>query len=178
MRYRATPHTTTQVSPAELFLGRSIRTPLDLIKPDLSGTVRKHQDKQKQYADRGTKERTVRVGDAVFVSSVDRVQGAIGCKWLAGVIVEQKGVKLAVQLQDGRVIWRHLDRVRPRRLTFDASLPPAAAGRWDREGAAAPDGPPPPEPGAAPPGAAPPAPRYNLRPRDTLREPDRLQLDP
>ena len=171
MRYRATPHTTTQVSPAELFLGRSLRTPLDLIKPDLSGKVRKQQDKQKQYADRGTKVRTVRVGDAVFVSSVDRVQGALGCKWLAGVIVEQKGVKLAVQLQDGRVIWRHLDRVRPRRLTFDASVPPAAAGRWDREGAAAPDGPPPPS-------AAPPEPRYNLRPRDTLRGPDRLQLEP
>ena len=114
----------------------------------------------------------MRVGDAVFVSSVDRVQGALGCKWLAGVIVEQKGVKLAVQLQDGRVIWRHLDRVRPRRLTFDASVPPAAAGRWDREGAAAPDGPPP------PPSAAPPEPRYNLRPRDTLRGPDRLQVEP
>ena len=191
LRYRTTPHTTTQVSPAELFLGRSVRTPLDLVRPDLGDRVRKNQEKQKHYADRGSQQRTVCVGDAVFVSCVDRVQGAAGCKWLAGVVVQQQGVKLAVQLQDGRVIWRHLDRVRTRPGIFDADVPPPTVRVPERAAAtaAAAGGPspvsaPPPPPPPVPPRSPPPVPRadaaaapprYNLRPRETLRRPDRLQ---
>ena len=34
LRYRVTPHTTTQLSPAELMMGRKLRTRLDLLRPD------------------------------------------------------------------------------------------------------------------------------------------------
>ena len=38
-RYRITPHSTTQTSPAELLLKRKPRSRLDLLLPDISNTV-------------------------------------------------------------------------------------------------------------------------------------------
>ena len=38
--YRTTPHATTCHSPAELMLGRQLRTRLDLLKPDISKRVK------------------------------------------------------------------------------------------------------------------------------------------
>ena len=35
-KYRVTPHTTTGISPAELLMGRRLRTHLDLLYPDIS----------------------------------------------------------------------------------------------------------------------------------------------
>ena len=212
-RYRVTPHSTTRVCPAELFLGRAVRTPLDLVKPDLENRVMKNQAKQKLYADRGCKERSVRVGEAVYVGSVDRLRGNDGGKWLAGVVVEQHGVKVAIQLQDGSVIWRHVDRVRRRPVVSEADVWPPRGHRSDERATVSPRCTPPARPGGPPPAAAvppgpvvppaaavppdpvaPPAaavppgpvapripgdipdvPRYNLRPRDSLRRPNRLQ---
>ena len=39
LSYRTTPHTTTNTSPSSLFLGRSIRTRLDLIQPNIERCV-------------------------------------------------------------------------------------------------------------------------------------------
>ena len=39
LAYRATPHATTSRSPSELFLGRPVRTRLDLIRPTCSSNV-------------------------------------------------------------------------------------------------------------------------------------------
>ena len=39
LRYRSTPHATTGVSPCSLFLGRTLRTRLDLLKPDVGARV-------------------------------------------------------------------------------------------------------------------------------------------
>ena len=53
--YRTTPHTTTGVTPAELLVGRRLRTHLDLIHPDLmTGTkeTRKTSTGQKQEVSR------------------------------------------------------------------------------------------------------------------------------
>lgn len=44
--YRNTPQSTTGTSPAELLQGRRLRSPLDLVKPDLEGRVMKEQLKQ------------------------------------------------------------------------------------------------------------------------------------
>ena len=35
---RTTPHTTTGVSPAELLMGRKLKTRLDLVRPGFRGT--------------------------------------------------------------------------------------------------------------------------------------------
>ena len=46
--YRLTPHSTTGVAPAELLLERRPRSKLNLIKPDLSGTVHSKIEAQKR----------------------------------------------------------------------------------------------------------------------------------
>ena len=46
--YRLTPHSTTGTSPAEMLLGRRPRSLLDLLHPDKTATVRKHQLRQKE----------------------------------------------------------------------------------------------------------------------------------
>ena len=40
--YRNTPHLTTGEVPSQLFLGRGLRTRLDLLKPDLHMEIRNH----------------------------------------------------------------------------------------------------------------------------------------
>ena len=75
------------------------------------------------------------VKQCMCVGAVDRLRGTEESKWLVGVIVEQHGVKLAVQMQDGSVIWRHADRVRRRAVMAGTEARPPRVGRWD-EGAA------------------------------------------
>ena len=48
LTYCSTPHATTQVAPCTLFLGRSVRTRLDLLHPDVSHNVESNQALQKQ----------------------------------------------------------------------------------------------------------------------------------
>ena len=54
---RLTPHTSTGNSPAELLMGRRPRSLLDVVRPDLSKTVRQHQESQKRQHDRHAKSR-------------------------------------------------------------------------------------------------------------------------
>ena len=52
--YRTTSHTTTEETPAELFLKRSIRTRLDLLKPNLEDKITQKQEDQKRFHDGAT----------------------------------------------------------------------------------------------------------------------------
>lgn len=47
LKYRVTPHTTTRIAPAELFMKRQIRTRLSLIKSDVGKRMESHQQKMK-----------------------------------------------------------------------------------------------------------------------------------
>ena len=67
LMYRSTPHTTTGVSPATLFLGRNLRTRLDLIRPDIEQRVCEKQSQQKKDHDKWVKVRTFDVGERVMV---------------------------------------------------------------------------------------------------------------
>ena len=95
---------------------------MDLIRPDLADHVEKQQRAQKQYADRGSRTVSVQKGDAVWVTSVDRLQGVNGRTWLPGVVLDVCSVKVTVMLMDGRVICRHVDHVR-RRETVSGAPP-------------------------------------------------------
>uniref|UniRef100_A0AAY5KA75 Gypsy retrotransposon integrase-like protein 1 n=1 Tax=Esox lucius TaxID=8010 RepID=A0AAY5KA75_ESOLU len=71
--YRATPHGTTQKSPAELLFGRKINTtlpsnPQDTQKTDLSNTDHVAKQRMKRYADlrNRAKESSIKTGDVVL----------------------------------------------------------------------------------------------------------------
>ncbi|BFZ25831.1 hypothetical protein BsWGS_28870 [Bradybaena similaris] len=108
LNQHTTPHTTTGVPPAELLMRRSLRTRLDLARPDLSRKVADAQAKQKHYHDRSVKDRDFVVGDRVYARNYSSGQA-----WLQGTVVDLSGpLSFKVRLPDGRVIRRHLDQLR------------------------------------------------------------------
>ena len=66
LNYRITPHSTTGVSPAELLMGRKLRTRFDLWLPDLQMSVEKKQWKQKQCHDKKKPVREFKTGQKVY----------------------------------------------------------------------------------------------------------------
>ena len=65
-KYRYSPQSVTGTSPAELLMGRQIRSHLSNLHPDLCARVRIKQDDQKWYHDRHTKLRQFDVSDQVW----------------------------------------------------------------------------------------------------------------
>lgn len=106
LTYRRLPQTTTEKSPAELLMGRQIRTRLDKIYPDPSARVMKKQDEMKANHDRHAKERYFEVGEEVYVSM-------LGKGWVSGVITAITApLSYTVRLEDDRVLKRHVDHIR------------------------------------------------------------------
>ncbi|KAI0213198.1 hypothetical protein LSAT2_001793 [Lamellibrachia satsuma] len=106
-RYRNTPQSTTGLSPAEMLLGRRPHSHLDLMHPDIGQRVHQRQQKQVESHSVHAKDRTLRVGDTMYVMRTGKT------KWFRGVIVEQTGpVSFRVRLDDGRVVRRHVAHVR------------------------------------------------------------------
>lgn len=102
---RRAPHSTTGKPPAELMLGRNIKTRLDLIRPsDIDKTVRKEEE---------IKVRTFQPGDSV----VFRVYNNKGQKWSRGIIKNRLGrVIYIIQMEDGSTTKRHVDQLRSRQV--------------------------------------------------------------
>ncbi|PIK58449.1 hypothetical protein BSL78_04670 [Apostichopus japonicus] len=84
---RNTPNTTTGKTPSELFLKRSPRTRLSLVKPSLQRKVEKRQDAAKQQRDRSS---SVRQFDLYQPVRVRNVRGGKD-RWIPGTIVKVKG---------------------------------------------------------------------------------------
>ncbi len=109
-KYRIIPHATTGRSPAELLLGRQPRTRLDLLHPDIGGTVKARQAQQKRVHDVHSRARAFQAGDRVYVQNFGG-----GPTWLEGTILDQTGpISFRVLLGDGRVWKRHVDHMRIR----------------------------------------------------------------
>ena len=93
--YQITPQSTTGTSPAELLLGRRLRSRLDLVRPN---TAERVEQKQQDQHDQKARSRRFQLRDYVFVKNF----GA-GSRWLPGEIVEVIGpVSFQVLLEDGR----------------------------------------------------------------------------
>ena len=109
--YRNTPHSTTGENPAQLLLGRPLRTRLDLVKPSLNRKMvnQQHQQGIKAANEKGRQRRDLEVGDAVMSRDY---QGDL--KWRSGLIVKRTGpLMYEVQVAPG-IIWRrHIDQLRP-----------------------------------------------------------------
>ena len=84
------------------------------MKPDLSDRVQQKQDVQKFHDLR----RQFVVGDAVFIREFPS-----GKTWIPGTVsAVNSPLSYRVELPDGRVVGRHVDHVRARTSTMDASL--------------------------------------------------------
>ena len=115
----------TGVSPAELLIGRMLRSHLSMI---LSGVkeieeatqelvqekVKAAQERQKKWHDKRAKPRSfIIVGDQVLVLNFGR-----GPKWLPGEVTSIRGpVSVTVELADGRSVRRHYDYIRASSLS-------------------------------------------------------------
>ena len=119
LHYRVTPHSTTGISPAELLMGRRLRTHLDLLRPNVAKRVQRNQEKQKEGHDRSVPDRNFAEGDRVWVKNFSP---GTRTRWLSGTVKEIQGARLfLVELQDGRIVRRHLDQVRSRSVAPDPS---------------------------------------------------------
>ena len=108
--YRNSPHSTTGESPAQLLLGRPLRTRLDLVKPDLNRKMinQQHQQGIKVANEKGRQRRQLAVGDAVMSRDY---RGDL--KWRSGLIVKTGPLMYEVQVAPGIVWRRHVDQLRP-----------------------------------------------------------------
>ena len=108
--YRNTPHSTTGTTPAELLMGHKLRSPLDLLKPDLHIRVEEKQKKQKQYHDRTAHQRSFRVRDLVFIRNFSRSSTD---QWIPGEVISTTGPRsFRVKVPDGRILRCHIDHIR------------------------------------------------------------------
>ena len=120
-QYRITPHTTTGIAPAELLMGRRLRSRLDLLFPTVSQKVESKQLKQKKEHDATKPVRTFSIGDLVYVEDFT----ASPQKWIPGKIVEVTGpLSYCIELLDGSTVRRHVDNVIQQCLT-DVPTSPA-----------------------------------------------------
>ena len=96
LSYRITPQSTTGESPAQLRWGRSLRSHLDLLRPDVAAKVHTAQSRQKMQHDQHSQMRQVEVGNVVNVRNYSR-----GPKWIPGTIIQETGpVSSKIELED------------------------------------------------------------------------------
>ena len=107
LSYRITPQSTTGESPAQLRWGRSLRSHLDLLRPDVGIKVHAAQSRQKKQHDQHSQMRQVGVGDSVNVRNYSR-----GPKWVPGTVTQETGpLSARIELEDGTVVRKHHDQV-------------------------------------------------------------------
>ena len=115
--YRTTPHATTNVSPAELFLKRQLRTVLDLLRPTAADSSSKARQRYQRNFDRHTRERDFHPGDMVIVRDFRNAHNKI--KWTPGTLLSRMGTrnwKVQVQQQTWK---RHENQIQFRHWSTD-----------------------------------------------------------
>ena len=169
--YRSCPHATTNVSPSELFLGRTLRTRFDLLKPDLKSKVLDKQASQKSQHDKHSKTRCFTPGQAVMIRDFRPNSN----KWMPGTVLSVLGpVTYHVEVEKGKVLKRHVDHMRERMVINEGRAPTQPDPSAIQDNFDYPALSPTPAPGAAitAPGDVPPR-RYPDRDR---RPPERLMV--
>lgn len=106
--YRSSPHCTTGVSPAELQIGRKLRTRWDLLKVGVGETVMKKQMSQSKFF-RG--HRNINFEENEVVMAKDYRNN----NWKKSEVIEKLSpVTYSVNVTDSNTIWkRHLDQLKP-----------------------------------------------------------------
>ncbi|XP_021354167.1 uncharacterized protein K02A2.6-like [Mizuhopecten yessoensis] len=120
LAYRNSPQSTTNETPAKMFLGRNLPSRLDLLRPTVQERVEQRQEKMSER--RHTHTRNFEAGQTVMIRDYRGER-----KWLSGTIQEKTGpVSYRIQVSPG-VIWRrHVDQMRdanvPVAQTFDTPI--------------------------------------------------------
>ena len=118
LSYRSSPHSTTNVSPAELFLNRKIRTRLAIMRPNLGTKI------EKKTTPVASVVRTFQEGDTIWTRDYrDSAE-----KWVDGIIVHQLG-PVTYKVKVGDLIWkRHIDQITARETTVTTT------NKWSSDG--------------------------------------------
>ena len=114
--YRLTPHSLTGRSPAEMLMGRKLRSRLDLLHPNLQSKVHKKQERMKETHD-ATKHQ-FKEGDTIYLKNFGP-----GPKRLSGLIRRVTGpVSYTVVTTEGQEHRRHVDHLRSKYEDKGASV--------------------------------------------------------
>lgn len=107
MAYRNSTHAITGQTPAMLFLGRPLRSHLDLLKPSLQKHVQRKQS-ESVLRSKARSLRTFQVGQQVIAKDYRNH----GQKWQPGTIVSQTGpLTYKVKIGQDQVWRRHVDQL-------------------------------------------------------------------
>lgn len=129
MQYRNTPHTTTGVSPAELFMKRQLRTHLDLMKPSYEDKVIKQQLQQKQGHDKKARQRDFEVGTEVLTRNFRS-----GPKWSQGTIIKKNGPVTYDVSVAGEIWKRHVDQILRYEGSYQSTVQDSTTEEFDQSG--------------------------------------------
>ena len=114
--YRNTKQTITGMSPAELMFGKTLRTRLDLLRPDLKQSVKSNQ--KKQVDNSTSRVRTISVGERVMVRDYLGEN-----KWVPGIVKQKLGcLTNDVELTSGKLWRRHVDQIRSFLVSLSTSV--------------------------------------------------------
>ena len=108
--YRNTPHGTTGVSPAQLMFGCPMCSRLDLLRPNLSASVLKKQEYQKQSHKNEKILIQFEPGHKVYIKNFS----GSGPRWLPGTVSRRGKVIYEVSTEDGITMKRHNNQLRGR----------------------------------------------------------------
>ena len=106
--YRVTPHFTSGIAPAELLMGRQLKTRLHLVRPKLRAKVELQQCRQKLYQDQQSQVCGFYPSDPVYALIYHGDQAT----WTPGTIDQQTGpVSYMIQLVIGQLVRCHISVV-------------------------------------------------------------------
>ena len=121
-RYRSTPHSTTNATPAELFLKRQLRTVLDLLRPTAADASEKSRKRYQSNFDRHTKDRFFNPDDKVLVRDFRGSKTEV--KWTPGTLIERFGSRIW-SVTVGAETWRrHENQIQYRHWSSDNDIAP------------------------------------------------------
>ncbi|MFH4976831.1 hypothetical protein AB6A40_003540 [Gnathostoma spinigerum] len=114
LNYRSSPNPTLEnsVSPAELFLGRKLRTSLNLLIPSADITSHAKDVAMEAQFNRhhGARRRSFEPGDTVYV----RDNRGSHPSWVSGKVLRRRG-RVVYEVQVGANVWtRHINQLRAR----------------------------------------------------------------
>ncbi|BHF61639.1 hypothetical protein SprV_0100461400 [Sparganum proliferum] len=125
--YRITPNDSTGASPAELMFKRQLRTRLDLLNPSTHDRVIAKQTKMKARYDANTRPRVVAPNESVYTRLEHETN------WCPAVVRTSEGQIVELELEDGRIVRRHLDQVRSRTDTVSGEFGKFEPATLDRD---------------------------------------------